>query len=370
MGESNQDDGSIGNSLSESSSTEFNSEMLVLARGKEGLSQSALAKKLKWTQSKLSKVESGLVDPSVQDIRDFCEILAINERLLFATESRQGFGSACDVFHRKRNSTPAKAVNKLRDQLNFRRIQVKKLVGNLEIETDYSFPELDIDAYEDPEQIAQLVRATWQIPHGPIKNLVYLVEQAGGFVLSHAMPHDRIDAVSQFPRSEFGGPIVLLNDAIPVDRWRLTLAHEIGHLVMHRHPTSDLEAEANRFAAELLMPADEISDDLADISLRSAARLKLKWRVSMQALVYRAKQLEIISESRYKSLFVQMSRMGYRKNEPVDLSPEKPKAFKALLKFYENELDYSEEQLADLMLTTTQEFTEDFKEKRRLRLLK
>ena len=90
----------------------------------------------------------------------------------------------------------------------------------------------------------------------------------------------------------------------------------------------------------------------------------------MQALVYRAKQLEIISESRYKSLFVQMSRMGYRKNEPVDLSPEKPKAFKALLKFYENDLDYSEEELADLMLTTTQEFTEDFKEKRRLRLLK
>ena len=349
---------------------DFNTEMLVLARGKEGLSQAALARKLKWTQSKLSKVEGGLIEPSVQDIKDFCEILAINERLLFAKESRQGFGSACDVFHRKRNTTPAKAVNKLRDQLNFRRIQLKKLVADLEIETDFSFPELDIDGYDDPEQIAQLVRAAWLVPHGPIKNLVFLVEQAGGFVLCHSMPHQRIDAVSQFPRSEFSGPIVLLNDAIPVDRWRLTLAHEIGHLVMHRTPTSDLEAEANRFAAEFLMPADEISDDLANISLRSAAHLKLKWRVSMQALVYRARQLEIISESRYKSLFVQMSRLGYRKKEPVDLSPEKPKAFEALLKFYENDLDYSDEELAELMLTTSEEFSEEFRMKRTLRLLK
>lgn len=359
-----------GNSENNLESGRFNPEMLVLARGKRGLSQSGLARELKWTQSKLSKVEGGLINLKDGDVQDISNALQINEKLLFSRESRQGFGSACDVFHRKRNTTPTRAVNQLRDQLNFRRIQIKQLIANLEIESDFSFPTLDIDEFEDAEQIAQLVRATWQIPHGPIPNLVHIVESAGGVVLEHEMPHSRIDAVSQFPRDEFDGPIVLLNRTIPVDRWRLTLAHEIGHLVMHRLPTPDLETEANRFAAELLMPADEISAELSDLSLKSAAQLKLKWRVSMQALIYRAKQLEVITESRYKSLFVQMSRLGYRKREPVELTPETPQALKALLKFYTAELNYSDEQIADTMLTTVDDFRDNFTKKTRLRLLK
>lgn len=85
-------------------------------------------------------------------------------------------------------------------------------------------------------------------------------------------------------------PLIFINKNQPVDRYRFTLAHELGHLVMHRAPTPTMEDEANAFAAELLMPASDIYNDLRNISIEKAAALKPFWRTSMAALFYRAKR--------------------------------------------------------------------------------
>lgn len=53
-------------------------------------------------------------------------------------------------------------------------------------------------------------------------------------------------------------PCIFLNRSQPADRLRFSLAHELGHLIMHRVPTLQMEEEANAFAAAFLAPAKDI----------------------------------------------------------------------------------------------------------------
>lgn len=88
--------------------------------------------------------------------------------------------------------------------------------------------------------------------------------------------------------------------------------------------TAEIEREADEFAAELLMPEDEIYEDLRPFSLEKAARLKIEWKVSIAALARRARDLGVISESQYKRFCARLSALGYRIKEPIDLPEEEP----------------------------------------------
>ncbi|HEV2006607.1 MAG TPA: ImmA/IrrE family metallo-endopeptidase, partial [Candidatus Limnocylindrales bacterium] len=132
----------------------------------------------------------------------------------------------------------------------------------------------------------------------------------------------RFDAVSQW--ADHMPPVFLLNDVATPDRVRFSLAHEIGHVVMHSMPTPDMEREAHRFAAEFLMPAREIRGDLVNLDMAKAAALKQHWKVSMAALIYRARDLDVIPDWRAKAMFVELGRRGWRINEPGDVRIEEP----------------------------------------------
>src|SRR6185437_12215941 len=110
------------------------------------------------------------------------------------------------------------------------------------------------------------------------------------------------------------------------DRERLTLCHEIGHLVMHQSVRPEIEDEANAFAAEFLMPEAEIRAQLADLTIHRLAALKSLWRVSMQALLYRAQELNVIGRGKAQYLWIQLSRLGYRTREPIELDPPREDA--------------------------------------------
>ena len=113
---------------------------------------------------------------------------------------------------------------------------------------------------------------------------------------------------------------------------RLTLAHELGHLVMHEHPTEDMEREADRFAAEFLMPEQDVALELYPMSLERAAALKTRWRVSMAALIRRARDLGKLTTWQYKNLFVQLGRLGYRTNEPNPIAFEEPEFVNTIIR--------------------------------------
>src|SRR6185437_2384753 len=140
-----------------------------------------------------------------------------------------------------------------------------------------------------------------------------------------------------------GLPVMALSANRSGDRSRLSIAHELGHLVLH-NGKSRLEVddhEADDFAGEFLMPEASMLEEIrTPVTLSSIAALKPRWRVSIQALIYRAKELDIITQRQYRYLFEQLSSVGWRTKEPVTIEPEKPRAFRQLAEFvYGNPTD-------------------------------
>jgi Zn-dependent peptidase ImmA (M78 family) len=150
--------------------------------------------------------------------------------------------------------------------------------------------------------------------------------------------------------------LFFLNKDAPSDRMRWTLAHEIGHSIMHRHPTGDVEEQANEFASEFLMPRDEIAHHLEDLTLEKAAMLKPIWKVSMAAIIMRAVQLGCITERKSRSLFTSLSAQGYKRNEPFPIDPEEPYLVRNLVAYYREKLQYNDFDLAQLLFTPDPQF--------------
>jgi Zn-dependent peptidase ImmA (M78 family) len=190
-----------------------------------------------------------------------------------------------------------------------------------------------------PEQIAQLVRASWQLPSGPINNLSAAIEGAGGIIVRYPFSNRKVDGISMWVTGM--PPLFFLNENCPGDRDRWTLAHELGHVVMHRVPTPSIEEEADRFASELLMPAKVIRPELQNMTLARAASLKLKWRVSIAAIIRRAKDLGVITPSQYRYLCMEISKAGWRTREPNELPPEKGVNLQALIDMHQSDHGYS-----------------------------
>jgi Zn-dependent peptidase ImmA (M78 family) len=151
-------------------------------------------------------------------------------------------------------------------------------------------------------------------------------------------------------------PVIVVIAGAPGDRLRFNLAHELGHLVMHqtiRDDLSELEREANLFAAELLMPESALRQEIVPpVTLPTLSALKLRWRVSVQALIRRAYDLEIITVRQYKYLMHQLTERGWRLQEPINLAVpiEKPRALRQIAEIvYGNPINYSK-LAADLKL--------------------
>ena len=155
-------------------------------------------------------------------------------------------------------------------------------------------------------------------------------------------------------------PIFFVNSESPSDRTRFSLAHEVGHVIMHQTPVGDQEAQADQFASEFLLPSREVGPQLKPISVERAAALKPYWKVSMAAIIKKAFDLKKISESYYRKLFTQMSKLGYRLNEPNPLMPEEPTVINDLIGVHLTELHYSVPELADVVCEKEHRFRERY----------
>lgn len=320
-----------------------NPDMITLARESRALTQSELAVQMGVTQGKVSKLESGLLHVSGDDLRRLASVLDYPEHMFTWTDTVYGFAGQ-ELFHRKRQKASASALAAIHAEVNLCRMRIERLLRSAEIDARDGFRYIDPDEFDgDVASIARAVRAAWMLPDGPIANLTEAIEDAGAIIISEGFRSPHVDAVSQWaPKLP---PILFVNLNIPADRLRFTLAHEVGHLIMHRVVSPNAETEADQFAAEFLMPAKDIRHELSDLTMPALATLKLRWKVSMQALLMRARTLGTISEQRAIALWRKMSSLGYRKNEPAVLPREEPHLYRDLLRFYLTELDYSETDL-------------------------
>jgi Zn-dependent peptidase ImmA (M78 family) len=151
-------------------------------------------------------------------------------------------------------------------------------------------------------------------------------------------------------------PLVLLNSEQPADRMRFTLAHEIGHLVMHRFPSVNMEEEANLFASSLLMPAEDIRPLLSirKIDLALLASLKPEWKVAMQAIIMRAKSLGLLTRNQEEYLWKQISIRKWRFREPpeLDFPADQPTIITNLVNIFRQHLKYTPEEISKLLHIT------------------
>jgi len=323
-------------------------EMLVLAREARGLSQSDMASAIGVSQGHFSKIEAGMLPVSETLLARLSEALDYPPRFFTLPEPIFGPGSS-EFFHRRRKSISIRLLARLHAQVNIIRMQVSRLLRAVEIDED-RIPEIDPDQFEGSiEEIARAVRAAWNLPRGPVEDLTQAIEGAGGIVIPMEFGTPQLDAVGRFVPGM--PPLFFLNRQSPGDRQRLTLAHELGHTVMHRVPRPEMEEEAFIFAAEFLMPEHDIRHELDRLSLDRLIALKLRWRVSMQALLMRAQHLGTITLRQARYLWMMIGKAGWRTREPVeaDVEAEKPTLLTEVLDVYRNNFGYSASQIADLV---------------------
>jgi Predicted Zn peptidase len=328
----------------------FRPELLSLRRRMLGLSQSDLAKASGISQGTLSKTEQGLKEVSINQIETLAQALSCPASFFFQPEREYGPPLSMHDGMFRKGAVGIKAIEKVIAQLNARIAHARTLLKSSDLEPELALPFYEPEENQnDFEKIAHNVRRTWLMPRGPVKNLTDYMERAGVLIIKCDMSGARIDGVSY----QISGlpPIVFLNDNIPADRERFTLAHELGHLVMHKFPTENMEKEANSFAAAFLMPATDIAPDLKGITLEKAAALKPYWKVSIGSLIYKAKTLKSVDEGQMQYMWRKRSALGWNTKEPesLDFPNEQPTLLNALLQNMQDDLGYSLEELASAM---------------------
>jgi Zn-dependent peptidase ImmA (M78 family)/transcriptional regulator with XRE-family HTH domain len=344
----------------------FNHHIMTLARDSRGLTQAELATQLGVMQGTLSKYETGFQEPPKEFVCDLSGALGYPEAFFYEVGRPYGL----PPFHyRRRKKLSAKTLGRIVAEMNIRRIHIEKLLVSFEWKTNAFIPEIDPDDYRgrgksflSVEDVARSVRGMWMLPAGPIPNMVELIEDNGGIIIPCDFGTDLIDALSQ--RID-GLPVMFfVNVNAPADRLRHTLAHELGHMVLHTitvKSDDEMEDEADGFAGAFLLPADEIRPQLRRFDLRQLANLKRYWKVSMAALAVRADRLKLITPYQSKMFWIEMGRLGYRKREPNEPPKEHPKLLRQMIAFHVKKLGYSASELAALLHLKVAEFEEMYR---------
>jgi Zn-dependent peptidase ImmA (M78 family)/transcriptional regulator with XRE-family HTH domain len=324
-------------------------ELVVLARESRGLTQSELAHKVSISPGMMSRIESGVRGVSNELLRALSAALDYPQDFFSQPDAIIGFGVS-QLFHRRRQVLSNRTLHKVHADINIRRMHIARMLRGVEI-GDTNVPSWDLDDFEGRAQdVARAVRAIWHLPPGPVQNMTTTVESAGGLVVPFDFGTRHIDAIGQWPPGI--PPLIFVNVTAPGDRLRLTLAHELAHLVMHqKNPNSEMEHQAYEFAAEFLMPEREIRPYLSDLSLAKLATLKPYWRVSMAALLKRATDLGEITHRQARTLWMRMGEAGYRTREPaeLDIAVEPASLYQQLVDAYRYEKAYAASEFARML---------------------
>jgi Zn-dependent peptidase ImmA (M78 family)/transcriptional regulator with XRE-family HTH domain len=328
-----------------------NPRMLVLARESRSLTQGQLAEVMqklegsagRISQGYVSRAEAGRLAVAGDRLELYAQALGYPVTLLRLAEQEVGAGAGL-VHHRKKQAATSGDLKRIHAMLNLTRIQLGRLAAGTPRGDRAGIPRIEVDDLTTPDDAARAVRRALAVAPGPVGSVVKLLEGAGVLVVCRELvapvPLDSgaetvpVDAVSCLPDDD--DPLVVLNSGTPAERQRFTLAHELGHMVMHAIPHAAQEKQANTFAAELLMPARDIRGHLRSqpLSVQRLLELKQHWSVSMWALLRRAHSLGVVSDWQYRTVAVEMSSLGYRTSEPGPLAQDLPTAVDSIIAWH------------------------------------
>jgi len=300
---------------------------LRLARG---LSLDALAAELGGivTKQALSKYETGKAKPSPIVLSKLAEVLGVKAARLWQDPT-------IDVEfpgYRKKSRLPKKERDRLESLIAEemeQRVRLQELIG--EPSFDLPIQAFRVRTLEDVELAATALRGQWDLGLDPISSIIETLESHGIHVVEVDAP-EAFDGISAIARDE-GGRIVaagaITRRYLARERQRFNLAHELGHLVLKIVPGLDEEAAAHRFAGAFLAPASVVRREIGArrslVQLEELKYMRGRYGLSMQAAVRRLRDLEVINEALYKGWCISFSKWGWRKKEPGESAPEKPR---------------------------------------------
>jgi Zn-dependent peptidase ImmA (M78 family)/DNA-binding XRE family transcriptional regulator len=348
----------------------YNPEMIKLARESRGLTQNELCDRLNMTQGAISKIENG--DNSISE--DLVEKISdcLNYPVSFFKLKSQVYPTSL-IYYRRKVKVQGKVLSQSEARMNVLRITLEKLISNVEL-PNINLLDWDVEKNGSPESAAIFLREKWRIPKGKIDNLTKLVEDNGVIVIHFDFGTDKLEGLSLYTVQN--QPVIYLNNKLPSDRLRFTLAHELGHLVMHFGKTfdnqRDLEEEAFKFGSEFLIPSIDFKKSIEKVDLLTLANLKRYWKVSIQSMIHKAKDLNLITPNQYKYLWSQMSSNGYIKSEPMELNfpKEMPTLVKEVIDLHKSELGYSTEDISKILALNVDEFFTYFNQENQVNKLK
>ncbi|WP_289142445.1 ImmA/IrrE family metallo-endopeptidase [uncultured Brevibacillus sp.] len=301
---------------------------LIEAREIRGMTTTELAKELGISQQAVSKYENGSSPPSLETLEKMSETLKVPISFFFkkitSTNNSVVFfrsKSLATVKSKKVHANKLKWIKDIQLYLNeiidFPEVKIPRIITRENyIPTDF----------EEIDEIASKVRNMWGLGNGPISNVVLLLEKMGAIVARSPFSNYSIDACSVWEDDD--RPFILLSNDKTAPRSRFDIAHELGHLVLHsRIKQSEfnikenyklIEKEANRFAGTFLLPSPSFGTEILSTSLDHFISLKKRWKISIAAMSYRAKTLEIFSEYQYIYMRKKMAQNNWLTNEPLD----------------------------------------------------
>jgi Zn-dependent peptidase ImmA (M78 family)/transcriptional regulator with XRE-family HTH domain len=303
-------------------------DRIRLARELQGLTQVALAKRVGIKQGVLSHFESGRSQPS----EDVLQAIALQTGFLpafFHEVPDHGFpiGSLAYRAHSATTTTQRAVAHRYGETI----LRMVRRLSHDRTLVPVRLPRLS----EDPESAAQITRSRLGLaPDVPIPNLVLSLERMGMIVLSMPQAVEKLWGYSTWTGHNRQRPVIVLSNMTDGGRQRLTAAHETGHLVLDEDifgSVTEIEDRAFRFAAELLMPERAMRQVLTvPVTLSGLAALKPVWKVSIQALIHRGTDLEIISSRQSRYLSEQVGKRGWKVQEPIELPVERPRLLRQL----------------------------------------
>lgn len=296
----------------------FNGNRLRIARRRAKLTQRQLAKEVDQKSITVNRHESGKTEPPPDTVERYAAVLSFPVAFFYgddideASENAASFRSMSTLLARERHAALAAS-------------SVAFLFGDwiearFELPTFTGIPDL---SKETSEGAARMLREMWRLGELPIRDMLGLLESKGFRVFSLAENTRNVDAFSLWRDEQ---PYIFLNTMKTAEHSRMDAAHELGHLVIHRHGAPagrQAEDEANAFASEFLMPESDVRAQIPRVySLEHMIRAKARWLVSLAALNYRVHQLKITSDWQYRGFCIQIQERGFRKSEPAGIRPE------------------------------------------------
>lgn len=300
----------------------LNLDALEISRQRMRLTKSAFAAKL------------GISSRDMRRMRDDSEVPSE-----FIDHLAEVTGFPLDFFTIEANLEISKPTFRKQATLSAREREAGEAAAKLaklfwaQVEKEYSLPEPDLPDYSNGDcsfptgidratYAAALLRKEWGLGTEPVGNMVKLLERHGVRVLSLSEQNTRGLSAFTFWGSD-ETPYIYLNMVGSTERSRFDAAHELGHLVLHRHHDAgdvSVEEEADRFASAFLIPKPDLLRHKMFPTIANIRKNKKRWNVSVSALVRAYRDCGLIDENRYKYLNIELSRNGWRKQEP-DRSP-------------------------------------------------